>query len=70
MKFSKLVVLAVVALNVVFTAAVLYAAITDHTVPDSLIYSWFGFTGTELLLVAGIKKAKIKKGPVEGGNDA
>lgn len=61
MKFSKAIVLAVVALNVAFTTAVLFICLKGATVPDSLIASWFAFTGGELWLLAGIKKHKIKK---------
>ena len=58
MRFSKVIVIAVVALNVAFTAAVLYVAFRGGTVPDSLIYSWFGFTTGEMGILAWIKKMK------------
>lgn len=61
MKFSKKIIYAVIALNILFTAAVLYVCQTGNTVPDSLVIGWFSFTGTELVLLAGIKKHKLKK---------
>jgi hypothetical protein len=61
MKYSKIIVSAVVALNVVFTAAVLFVALKGGSIPDSLIVAWFSFTTGELWLCAQIKKAKVKR---------
>ena len=38
-----------------FTVAVLMLSASDKTVPDALIYSWFGAWTVELALLAGIK---------------
>jgi Na+-transporting NADH:ubiquinone oxidoreductase subunit NqrE len=61
LKYSKFVVLAVVALNAAFAVAVFYLSYRDHEVPDSLIVAWFGFTTGELWVLASIRKAKVKK---------
>jgi len=62
MKFSKLIVLAVVILNAVFTAAILYVFLkTDGDEPTSLVTAWFAFTTTELFSLSRIKVNEIKK---------
>ena len=60
--FSKLIVSAVIALNVIFTIAVLIVFLKTSTEPSSLIVAWFSFTTVELWSLAGIKKAKERKG--------
>ena len=60
-RFSKLIVVAVVVLNAVFTAAALYAFLRVGSEPVALIAAWFGFTGGELWLLSSIKKTEIKK---------
>ena len=60
-KFSNVVVILVVVLNIWFTDRVLDIYIVTGTEPIILIGAWFAFTGGELWLVSGIKKAKIKK---------
>ena len=59
--FSKLIVTAVIALNVIFTIAVLVVFLKTSTEPSSLIVAWFSFTTVELWSLAGIKKAKKKE---------
>lgn len=59
--FSKLIVSFVIALNVVFTIAVLAVFLKTSTEPSSLIVAWFSFTTVELWSLAGIKKAKERK---------
>ena len=59
--FSKLIVLLVVILNAVFTAAVLYAFLKVGSEPMALIAAWFSFTTGELWLLSSIKKAKVKR---------
>lgn len=61
-KFSKLIVSAIVMLNVLFAIAVFYAFIRVGSEPTTLIMSWFAFTTGELWLLAGIKKNKNKEG--------
>ena len=59
-KFSNVVVILVVVLNIWFTNRVLDIYIVTGTEPIILIGAWFAFTGGELWLLSGIKKAKIK----------
>jgi hypothetical protein len=59
--FSKIIVSLVIALNVIFTLAVLILFSETSTEPSSLIVAWFSFTTVELWSLAGIKKAKEKK---------
>ena len=65
-KYSKKIVVAVIILNVLFAAAVLYVFLKTSAEPTTLVVAWFAFTTGELWLLSGIKKAEIKKG---GGND-
>jgi hypothetical protein len=65
MQFSKVIVMAVVILNVVFTAAVLYVFLKVGSEPTALITAWFAFTTGELWMLSSIKKTKIRK----DGND-
>lgn len=60
--FSKFIVSAVITLNVIFTIAVLIVFLRTSTEPSSLIVAWFSFTTVELWSLAGIKKAKERKG--------
>ena len=60
--YSKLIVVAVIVLNVIFTAAVLYVFLQTGSEPSTLIASWFAFTTGELLMLSSIKKVKEKKG--------
>lgn len=59
--FSKLIVSIVIALNVIFTIAVLTVFLRTSTEPSSLIVAWFSFTTVELWSLAGIKKAKDRR---------
>ena len=59
--FSKIVVWTVIALNVIFTIAVLTIFSKTSTEPSSLIVASFSFTTVELWSLAGIKKAKERK---------
>lgn len=59
-RFSKFIVAAVVILNAIFTAAVLYVFLKVGSEPVVLIGAWFGFTTGELWLVASVTKAKVK----------
>jgi len=64
-KFSKAIVAAVVLLNTIFTAAVLYVFLKVGTEPVTLIGCWFAFTTGELWMLSSIKKTKVRK----DGND-
>lgn len=61
MKFSKLIVALVIALNVMFTTAVLYIFFKVQMEPTALIIAWFGFTTGELWFLAGLKKKEIER---------
>lgn len=64
-KFSNIVVILVVVLNIWFTDRVLDIYVITSSEPTILIGAWFAFTGGELWLLSGIKKAKIKKEVIE-----
>ena len=59
--FSKIIVISVLTLNVIFTAVVLSIFLKTSVEPSSLIVAWFSFTTVELWSLAGIKKAKEKR---------
>lgn len=59
--FSKIIVVSVILLNVIFTIAVLTIFLKTSAEPSGLIIAWFSFTTVELWSLAGIKKAKEKK---------
>ena len=58
-RFSKKVVAAIVALNVIFTVAVLVIFYKTGAEPSVLIGAWFAFTTGELWACASIKKAEV-----------
>lgn len=60
--FSKIIVSTVISLNVLFTIAVLLIFLRTSCEPTGLITAWFSFTTIELWSLAGIKKAKEKRG--------
>jgi uncharacterized protein with PQ loop repeat len=60
-KFSKLIVTAVVILNIIFTVAVLYVFLEVGSEPITLIGCWFAFTTGELWMLSSIKKSKVNK---------
>ncbi len=68
-KFSTMVVVAVIALNIIFTTAVLYVFLKVGSEPTALIAAWFAFTTGELWLLANIKKEKVKRGDLKDAND-
>lgn len=61
MKFSSGVVVLCILMNMAFTLGVFMLAVSDHSIPDSLIIAWFGWTTGELWMLASIKKAKVKE---------
>jgi hypothetical protein len=61
-RYSKFIVVLVIALNIIFAAAVLYAFIRTSSEPSTLVASWFAFTTGEILSLAWIKRKKIEKG--------
>lgn len=60
-KFSKLIVVLVICLNSIFTAAALYAFIIVGSEPVALIAAWFSFTTGELWMLSYIKNTKVKR---------
>lgn len=64
-RFSKVIVAAVIGLNILFTAAVLYVFLRTAAEPTALVGCWFAFTTTELWALSSIKKSKLKKGDKE-----
>ena len=60
-KFSKTIIGLIIAANIVFTIAVLVIFVHVGSEPSTLIAAWFAFTTGELWMLAGIKKAKLKK---------
>jgi len=60
-RFSKFIVILVVFLNILFTAAVLYIFMRTGSEPMTLIGAWFAFTTGELWMLSSIKKSKVKK---------
>lgn len=60
-RFSKFIVTVVILLNILFTAAVLYAFLQTGSEPVTLIGCWFAFTTGELWMLSSIKKSKVKK---------
>ena len=61
MQFSKLIVLSVLLLNIVFTGIVLYVFLTVGQEPTGIVAAWFGFTTVELWALAGIKKKEKER---------
>ena len=59
--FSKIIVGIVILANLIFTGVVLYIFLKVGSEPVALIGAWFAFTTSELWILAGIKKAKIKE---------
>ena len=60
--FSKALVVGIIFANIVFTVAVLWVFLRTGSEPQVLIGAWFAFTTSELIVLAGIKKQKIKGG--------
>jgi hypothetical protein len=58
-RFSKLIVALVIAMNGAFAVAVLYIFLRVGSEPSTLIGAWFAFTTGELWALAGIKRKEI-----------
>jgi hypothetical protein len=65
--FSKIIVAAVVILNILFTAGALYAFLKVGSEPVVLTGSWFGFTTGELWMLSSIKKTKVNQNDKKEG---
>lgn len=59
--FSKIIVISVILMNVIFTGIVLSIFLKTYSEPSSLIVAWFSFTTVELWSLAKIKQTKEKK---------
>ncbi|PKM93901.1 MAG: hypothetical protein CVU84_13410 [Firmicutes bacterium HGW-Firmicutes-1] len=66
--YSKLLLLFVIALNVWFTDRMLHLLSLGVAEPVALIGFWFSFTGSELWIMANIKKQKLMKGNGESND--
>ncbi len=60
MRFSKLIVAAVILLNAIFAMAVFYAFLKVGSEPATLVVAWFAFTTGELWALALIKRNEGK----------
>ena len=58
--FSKGIVALVIAMNIVFTGAVLAVFASTGSEPVALIGCWFAFTTGELWMLSSIKKKKVE----------
>ncbi len=61
MRYSKFIVVLVILLNTLFTAAVLYIYYKIGSEPAIIIGSWFAFTTGELWMLANIKKTEMRR---------
>lgn len=61
-RFSKLIVTAVVALNTMFAAAVFYVFLRVGSEPGVLVAAWFTFTTGELWALAIIRRGETRQG--------
>lgn len=61
MKFSKAVVTAIIALNIIFAAAILVVFWHTANEPTVLVGSWFAWTTGELWALSKIKRSKERK---------
>ena len=59
--YSKVIVAAVIVMNIIFTAATLAVFWHTSSEPGVLVAAFFAFSTGELWALAGIKKTKIKK---------
>lgn len=60
-KFSKIIVVFSVLAVSVFTIAIFLMYWYTRYVPDSLIYAFYAFFGTEMLALAGIRKKETEQ---------
>lgn len=60
-QFSKFVVTLVIALNIIFTAGILYVFMRTGSEPATLVACWFAFTTGELWALSSIKKRKLQQ---------
>lgn len=61
MKYSKLIVASIIAMNAIFAIAILYVFLKTSSEPESLVVAWFAWTTGELWALSKIK-CNEKKG--------
>ncbi len=61
MRFSKKIVILIVALNIIFAAAVLIVFWHTGNEPAALVGAWFAFTTGELWALSKVTREKNKK---------
>lgn len=61
MKYSKLIVASIIAMNAIFAIAILYVFLKTSSEPESLVIAWFAWTTGELWALSKIK-CNEKKG--------
>lgn len=61
MKYSKLIVALIIALNAIFAFSILYVFLKTSSEPDALVVAWFAWTTGELWALSRIK-CNEKKG--------
>jgi hypothetical protein len=59
-KFSKKIVVWSITLIIIFTIGIFFMYWHSRFIPDSLIYSFYAFFGTEMLALAGIRKKQVE----------
>lgn len=60
MRYSKIIVMLIIILNILFAAAVLYVFLKTSAEPTGLVAGWFAFTTGELWALSSIKKTETK----------
>lgn len=60
MRYSKIIVMLIIILNILFAAAVLFVFLKTSAEPTSLVVAWFAFTTGELWALSSIKKSEVK----------
>ncbi|MCQ2976915.1 MAG: hypothetical protein MJ232_02765 [archaeon] len=59
LKFSKLIVSAVIALNILFTIGVFIVFCITGNEPNALVVAWFAWTTGELWMLADLKSREV-----------
>ena len=70
MKFSKVVVTAIIALNIIFAAAILVVFWHTGSEPTVLVGAWFAWTTGELWALSKIKRSKESKKKKEADDES
>lgn len=70
MKFSKVIVMAIIALNIIFAAAILVVFWHTANEPTVLVGAWFAWTTGELWALSKIKRSKESKKKKEADNES